>query len=101
MGFFKKLIQAVSLSGPNNPADFTIMLQAKCSRCGEIIPARINLNNELSANDTDLPGAYFCRKVLIGEKRCFQAIEIELTFNQQRKIIHRQISGGTFVDSST
>jgi hypothetical protein len=40
---------------------------------------------------------YFCRKTLIGSERCFQPIEVELTFDAQRNLIDKQIQGGQFI----
>jgi len=42
--------------------------------------------------------SYFIRKVLIGDKYCFERIEVELTFDGSRKLVDRQISGGEFID---
>jgi hypothetical protein len=101
MGFFKKISEMFSPSGPQKPADFATYITVKCDRCGELIQGRINLRNDLSLEDGSSPSnpTFFCRKVLIGEKRCFQTIEIELSFDNKRNIIQRQISGGTFVDA--
>jgi hypothetical protein len=42
---------------------------------------------------------YICRKVLIGDKLCFQQIEVNFKFNEQRGLLDRQISGGEFVEA--
>ncbi|MBN1311537.1 MAG: hypothetical protein JXB30_08970 [Anaerolineae bacterium] len=58
------------------------------------------MHNDLSAGDgedTDA-GGYYCRKVLMGSRRCFQRIEVKVRFDSNRRLIDRQISGGTFVD---
>ena len=72
----------------------------QCSRCGEVIPARVDLANELSAEYGEADGAssLVCRKVLMGKGRCFQQIEITLTFDAGRRLIDRQIAGGDFVE---
>jgi hypothetical protein len=100
MGLFKKISNFFSPSTPQKAADFATYISVKCNRCGEVIQARINLRNDLSLEDGSSPSnpTYFCRKVLIGENRCFQTIEVELSFDSKRNIIKRQISGGTFVD---
>jgi hypothetical protein len=41
---------------------------------------------------------YFCRKVLIGKQRCFQQIEVTLTFDAHHKLIERKVEGGKFVE---
>jgi hypothetical protein len=79
-----------------------LWIAVKCKRCGELTRARIDLRNDLSieyAEAGSLP-TYFCRKVLIGEGgHCFQRMEVELTFDANRKLVSRQVSGGQFVES--
>lgn len=87
MGFLRKLFGA-----PAAPV-YTVTVQ--CARCGETLHARIHLGNELSATEA---GGFFCRKVLIGSQRCYQPVEIELTFDAQRQLLDRQITGGRFLD---
>ena len=72
----------------------------KCNRCGEEINNRIDLWNELSWTDPDLgdKSAFTSRKVVMGAGKCFQQIEVNLAFDSNRKVIHREISGGTFID---
>ena len=72
----------------------------KCSRCGEVIRARVDLLNDLSTEYGEKEGdlMYFCRKGLMGEQRCYQVIEVELTFDAKRRLIERQAHGGEFVD---
>jgi hypothetical protein len=38
---------------------------------------------------------------LIGEGHCFQRVEVELTFDGTRRLIHREISGGQFVNEES
>jgi len=68
----------------------------KCSRCGEIIEGRLDLHNDLSLNDEGT--GYLVRKGLIGGNRCFQQIEVELTFDSERHIQEKTITGGEFVN---
>jgi hypothetical protein len=76
-------------------------IEVKCRRCGETIRSRVNLNNDLSVNyGDDGKTTYYCRKVLMGQERCFQRLEVELTFNENKRLIDRQISGGSFLDGS-
>ena len=71
----------------------------KCKRCGEIIRARINLNNDLSVEYSDgNRKTYFCRKILMGEGHCFQRVEVELTFDGNKQVANQQITGGSFVE---
>jgi hypothetical protein len=99
MGFFQRI--AHIFSSPNRPDEASDWIAAKCSRCGEVIRARVDLRNDLSIEygEGDGKPTYFTRKVLIGESgRCFQRIEVELTFDANKNLINREISGGQFVD---
>ncbi len=78
-------------------------LTVQCNRCGEIIETQINLKNELSIeyDERGEIGSYRCRKVLVGKQRCFQSIEVTLTFSPQRRLVEQQITGGKFVGTIT
>ena len=96
MGFFKKLASLVSAT----PTDMeTLGLYVRCDKCGEVLGTRIHLGNDLSPlYGEGGPGiTYFVRKTLMGSKRCFQPIEVELTFDADRKVIARDIMGGQFI----
>lgn len=97
MSFLKKVTRLFTTP----PSDANIlMVRVRCSKCGEIIHSRINLNNDLSIEygETENATRYKCRKVLIGEGRCYQPVEVTLTFDQNRSIIDRKIKGGTLVE---
>jgi hypothetical protein len=36
--------------------------------------------------------------VLIGEKLCYQPIELRLTFDKNHKLVSQEIHGGKFID---
>ena len=79
-------------------------LYVQCSRCGEKIKARVDVWNELTPDydgNSDDPSSYFCRKVLIGEKLCYQPIELRLRFDKNHKLIQQDIIGGKFIDEET
>jgi hypothetical protein len=82
----------------------------QCSRCTEKIRGRVDLFSDLSVDygvgeegeerEASQGETYFCRKVLIGEQRCYQAIEVELTFKKNNKnyqVIDQNIKGGKFI----
>jgi len=81
------------------PDSHALYYDVRCQRCGEIIKARADLRNELSVEygENEQPAGYFYRKVLIGRGRCFQAIEVAMTFDAQRRVTSREITGGEFV----
>jgi hypothetical protein len=101
MNFLKKLGNIFSASPSNS--DRILYLYVQCSRCGEKLQARVDTWNELTPDfegNSDDPSSYFCRKVLVGEKLCFQPVELNLTFNKGRKLVNQEISGGKYIDRS-
>jgi len=92
MSFLKNLFSGT----PANPDKKYYAFNVKCKRCGEIIEGRVDLDNDLSMNDEG--DGYLARKGLMGGNRCFQQIEVELTFDSSRQLIEKKISGGTFME---
>lgn len=100
MGFLKKISSFFSASGPRKAPDYSTWITVRCTRCGEIIHTRIDLRNDLSIEYADTPAetTYYSHKVIIGQARCYQKIDVELTFNSKRKLVNQSISGGEFID---
>ena len=73
--------------------DFSV----KCNRCGEVIEGRVDLSNDLSAEYEEGGDIFYARKILMGENRCFQRVEVELKFNSARQLLEQHITGGQFV----
>lgn len=94
MSFLKKLFS----STPAKPEKRYYIFNVKCNRCGEVIEGRVDLDNDLSLNDEG--DGYLVRKGLIGsgENRCFQQIEVELTFDSNRQLGEKTITGGEFIN---
>jgi hypothetical protein len=82
---------------PSAERDYWFYVQ--CDHCKEIIKARVDLYSHLSIQypGGNQPNTYYCRKVIIGGKRCYKQIEVELTFDLSRKLTDSQIKGGKFV----
>jgi hypothetical protein len=82
------------------PTRYVLPIRARCNRCGEIVTGEINLANDLSLEEGESANTYTCRKVLVGSgaNRCFQQIEVNLRFDQSRKIIEQQVTGGVLLD---
>jgi phage FluMu protein Com len=98
MGFLQKLSKLIL---PPQKEDFNYWIKVKCSKCGEIIRTRVDLRNDLSLRFDDKgKKTYFCRKVLLGagKQYCFQSVEVTLTFDANRNLIERTISGGEFLE---
>ena len=94
MNFLKKIF-----STPPGLESAFYSFTVKCNRCGEVIEGRINLNNELSVEyEPDGGSVYYGRKVLMGSGKCFQQIEVELKFNEPRKLLEKKVTGGQFVE---
>jgi hypothetical protein len=94
MSFLRKIFGSPSSQGDKN----AYSVHVRCKRCGEEISARINLSNDLSAEYDGERTSYVCRKILMGEGRCFQQIEVVLKFDQNRRMVDRTISGGEFIE---
>ncbi len=98
MSFLKKLVNQIM--PPSQPASWEYWMTVKCNRCGEVIRSRVNLRNDLSIEYGEGNGdtTYFARKTIIGAERCYQPIQVELTFDRNHKLIDRKISGGEFIE---
>lgn len=94
MGFLKKLFGGVTARPEKRYYGFRV----KCSRCGEVIEGRVDLDNDLSLDYEGDSTVYFVRKGLIGNNRCFQQIEVEMKFTSARTLIEQQVEGGVFVE---
>jgi hypothetical protein len=86
------------LVNPPVPAD-EYWFSVRCARCGEELRVRVDLRNELSLQDGDpeRPRRLYCRKVIIGQRRCYQPIEAQLYFSLDYTLVEHSISGGEFV----
>lgn len=78
------------------PTQRCYTFSVKCSRCGEVIEGRVDLSNDLSVEYEEGGDIFYARKVLMGENRCFQRIEVELKFNSARKLLEQHVTGGEF-----
>ena len=96
MSLLDRIKQALAPSAGGGSRDYWI--HARCKRCGEVISARVDMMNDLS-KDFDT-GQYTVHKVLVGDgkHRCFQRIEITLTFDKRKNLIDRSIMGGEFLE---
>jgi hypothetical protein len=98
MSFLKKIASALS---PKSAEDGDVLwVYVRCDKCGEAIKTRLDLRHDLtpSFNDEGRVAEYVVRKVLIGSQRCFEPIEVKLTFDAQRRVTSREITGGQFIN---
>lgn len=92
MGFLDSLKSLFSGGGGGENSAY--WLYVRCRRCGEVIKSRVDLRNDLSMADG---GGYVVSKTLVGNQLCFQRVEVTLSFDEQRQLVDREISGGEFV----
>ncbi len=92
MSFLKKFFSGSSAAPQSHFYSFTV----KCNRCGEVIEGHINLSNDLSIDDDG--NNYFVHKILMGNGKCFQRVEVEMKFNASKQLIEKQAQAGTFVE---
>jgi hypothetical protein len=99
MNFLKSLRKI--MSSPLPKTERAMYLYVQCDHCGEKLRARVDIWNELTpeyGQASDKASGYFCRKVLIGEKLCYQPIELKLKFDQNHQLISQEINGGKFIE---
>lgn len=91
------------LSSPVPKTERALYLYVQCDQCGEKLRARVDIWNELTPEyngSSDNASSYFCRKVLIGEKLCYQPIELKLKFDKNHKLVQQEIYGGKYIDEA-
>ena len=96
MSFLKKLSELFSAPSGDSRS---LWLYVKCNKCGEILKGRVDLHNDLSAqyDESGRDTSYYCRKVFVGSNRCYQPIEVELSFDRNRRLVSDEIKGGEIV----
>jgi hypothetical protein len=102
MNILKRLGKILS-SSPSPKTDRALYLYVQCGKCGEKLQARVDVWNELTPEydgKSDAAASYFCRKVLMGEKLCYQPIELQLKFDKHHKLIEKAITGGKYIDAA-
>lgn len=91
MGFFDT-VKSLFSGGTQQEEGYWIYV--RCRRCGEVIKTRLDPRHGLSQQDD---GSYIARKTLVGSQRCFERIEVTLTFDEQRRLVDQSISRGEFI----
>jgi hypothetical protein len=98
MGFLDRLRRAFA-GGGSAPAEANLYwVYAQCRRCGEPLKGRIDLRNEPS--QADEADTWIVRKGLVGTgaRRCFQTVEVTLTFDQSKQnVIDSEVTGGKLI----
>jgi hypothetical protein len=93
LSLLKRLTKFFSQGGSREAPAY--WLYVRCERCGEVLRSRVDLRNDLSTEYEEGENlTYFTRKVLIGDKGCYQPIEVELRFDHRRQLIDHEVRGG-------
>ena len=98
MSFLRRLGR--SFAGGQRSDSDALWVYVRCKRCGEAISTRVSMRSDLSIHydESGRPGGYHVRKVLVGGKlRCYQPVEVHLSFDAGRRLLEREISGGEFI----
>ena len=103
MGFLDALRKAFGGGGAGGGGDesYIYYIYAKCRRCGEPLRARVDLRNEPSRTEDE--EGWVVRKGLvgIGAKRCFQTVDVTLTFDaQKREVLDSEVVGGELISKA-
>lgn len=94
MGLLKRLSSLFASGGEAG----VLWIYVRCNACGEVIASRINLANDPSPTYEGGDRAFYLHKTLIGSRRgCYRPIEVELTFDANRRLTSQEVRGGTFV----
>lgn len=83
---------------PPRPASRYFTFQVKCKRCGELLSGRVDLYNDPSLDYEGDKTTYLCRKVIMGSGHCYQQVEVTFKFDENRRLLDRQVVGGDFVE---
>ena len=95
-----------ALGGTGSSGDDVYWIYARCRRCGEPLLGRVDLRNEPSLADDG--ETWIVRKGLIGSgkqrtgaaavARCYQTVEVTLTFDADKQhVLASEASGGELI----
>src|SRR5262245_50409858 len=102
MGFFSRIFGALrggSAPAADDAGRNAFWVYVRCKACKEPIRVRVNREHDRSAEfdeGSDAPSGYHVHKEVVGE-RCFRRIQVDLSFDGQRRETDRQIQGGDFL----
>jgi hypothetical protein len=92
MGFFRRLFGG----GPAAPTDRFVTYYVRPKRCDEVVPVRIDQNNDPSLTDE---GGYFVRKIARGERCPFPA-ELTVSYDSSRRPVEVTVKDGEQVNEA-
>jgi hypothetical protein len=99
MGFLDGLRKALGGGSERSSSGNDVYrIYARCRRCGEPVAGRVDLRNEPSLADDG--ESWIVRKGLIGSgyDRCYQVIEVTLTFDAAKQhVLQSEVAGGELI----
>ncbi len=103
MNFLKSLANLFTGGGRPTVNNRTLSIYLLSRRCNEPLIGQIDLLNELSQTDEESGNAhaYYARKVFrtSGQNRCFDQVEVELWFNQNKKVAEHHVQGVRWLEA--
>lgn len=103
MNFLKSLANLFFGGGRPSANNRTLSIYLLSRRCNEPLIGQIDLLNELSQTDEEsgTQHTYYARKVFrtSGHNRCFDQIEVELWFDQNKKVAEHHVQGGRWLEA--
>jgi hypothetical protein len=97
MNFLRQLGRLFG-GGGGGSANRYLTVYVMSRRCREPINGQVDLFNEVSAVEEG-DHAFYTRKVLhtSGERRCFDQVEVSLYFDQNKKLVRHEVTGGSWL----
>jgi hypothetical protein len=98
MGFLDGLRKALGSSDEGKSGGNIYWIYARCRRCGEPLLGRVDLLNEPSLADDE--ETWTVRKGLVGagHNRCYQVVEVNLTFDASKQhVLSGEAAGGELI----
>ncbi len=90
-------------AGGSTPGgDVGLYYYVRCHVCKEVVRVRLNPMNDFSHPDNEKGESspnFSARKVIVGQK-CYRRMEAEFIFDPNKKLIHKEVTGGAFVDEA-
>lgn len=101
MNFFKNLAKLFTSGGRPGADSRLLTVYLLSRRCNEPLTGQIDLLNELSQADEG-EHAYYTRKVFrsSGRNRCFDQVEVELWFDQNKRVVQHEVQGGQWLEAA-
>ena len=96
MGILQKLFGGGSPKTPKDETSEYLFIYSKCAKCGELFRNRIDKLYDVQVSYEDGGQSYRAHKELVGA-RCRKIVVIDLEFDQQKRLVAKEIQNGQFL----